>query len=43
MPASKNLQSQTVKELRQLAADLKIVGRSKLTTKAKLIVVCLVS
>lgn len=37
MPASKNLQSQTVKELRQLAADLKIVGRSKLTTKAKLI------
>lgn len=32
-----NLQSKTVRELRQLAADLKIVGRSKLTTKAKLI------
>lgn len=32
-----NLQSKTVRELRQIAAELRIVGRSKLTTKAKLI------
>lgn len=37
MSASKPLRSQTVKELRKIAADLKIAGRSKLTTKAKLI------
>lgn len=32
-----NLQSKTVRELRQIAADLRIVGRSKLTTKAQLV------